>query len=212
MSETITAAAHLADLEARMIDGENVTVAELAEARAAVEHEQLAERGRQTRRARKAAEKAAEARAQAKIDAAALLTDHSTAAVLSKWDRARDAIEALLAEVDNHNDAIDQAARALVGAGVPGMGFNGEPQDSPADFDAANHAVIAQGGVFPQVVVDGARHAAQHPGMWVCALVGQVAKAHGDLPLPGGLTLVSRLGDTIAPNYMPAPLVEHLAA
>lgn len=206
MTNSATAAQHLQDLEDRMIDGDDtVTASELAAARAAAEHEEFAEAGRQTRRERAAAAQAAEDRAQAKLDAAEAIAEDSIDEAIASFADAAIALETVLTKVTEHNGAIDLAVRLLTDAGVPGS-----DEAEGADYDAHNHSVVFH-GTSEAVVIDGRTYARQYPAQWITSLVGHIARAHR-LELNGGTPLETKLGEVGGLHYAPPAVRQHLAA
>ena len=204
----LTATATLEALEQRILAGETVSPADLAAAQAAVRVDQLTRQGEQSRAERRAAEQAEQDRAQAKVDAAQLLSEDSLAACLTAWDAARQALETLLTTVDAHNDAVTRAGRTLSGAGVTGRGIDGQPLAGTVDLDPNHHVVHGHGQDVAQVVSDGQRYSRQERSQWVATVVGQVARAHQGLPVPGRDNLEHRLGDLLSQPYTPVPLRE----
>lgn len=209
MTETSTATTALIELEQSIIDGADVTAAELAEARAAVDVEKLTEVGNQNRRARRAAEEAAEVREQGKVDAAALMAEHSSAGVLAAFDQARAAFDNMLMVIGEHNAAIDQAEWVLSRAGVPGRSTD-PTAETPEHCDTRNVAYTFQ-GTTTRVVVDGEQYTRQNAASWAAVLAHQVASAHR-LELNGGRELASLIGERGHERNADLLLREHLAA
>jgi hypothetical protein len=194
MSATTPATLHLAQLEATILNGGDVSPAELVEARAAVDHEHLTEEGRQSRAARKAAERAAKARDQAKTDAAALIAENDVDGILTLFDTARVAVEALRTAIVRHNTAVIDAANLLDKSGVPAKNPERGAAQAP-HFDPQNHPVTALYMPNPHALVsDGTLHSNLSFDHWAHA-VGHAA------------------GATSVPQaHYPEVLVEHLAA
>lgn len=182
------------DLEARAIAGEPVSPAELAAAREQERIDQLAEQGRQDRAARDAADAQAELVAQTKRSAATKLAGGAGAAILPAYDRAVDALTALMKAATDWNDRVRDAGLAFSDAGVPvrSIGYA-----DPEDLDRANYAVMDQGMRVSYVVAGGTEHLTQTPALWVQAAIHDLAKAAGPLEIPGGRDLEKLLGSNV---------------
>ncbi|ORI11748.1 hypothetical protein BJD99_00995 [Rhodococcus sp. 1163] len=210
----LTAEEHLADLQARALNGEPVEASALAEARAAVELDGLKAEG-QSRRDRQAAEHAAlQAQADAKAKAATIVAEASAGQALKAFDGAVAALEKLYAAVENCNDAIQSVAGVFDEAGVRCQSSSaGERQRDPDNHlvDPQNHAVadLIGGGTYVSVKVDGKTYGRLRTSEWVGHALDQVAKRHDGLPIPYAPAIQSRLGLSRPSN---AELAEHLSA
>lgn len=184
------AARHLVDLQHRLTGGDGtVTPAELAEARAAAEHETLAERGRLSRRERAAAAAAAVAQENAISAARSALERAPVETVTAAFDAAEVALVALIIAVGDHNTALSHAAEALRAGGVQ---------------DGAAHSSSG-----PGVKLDGRNYPTHNPASWMLPLVGKVAGAH-NLSASGGRRIGDMLGDKGSLMYAPNALRQHV--
>jgi hypothetical protein len=186
-TQALSAAEKLAELEQAAEDGEDVTAAQLAEAKAEVELEQHKTRGA-IKRAEKARLRAeAEEREQAKKDAVGML-DGYPQRVIEAYDAAVAALETLVTEAETYSDKINEIGRHFRRHGVS-VQSDWTRFDPPEHHDPAFTAMAEQGGAFPAVVIAGEVHrrtssgGRYEAGPWVAAAVEQVARAHGGLPI-----------------------------
>lgn len=209
----LTAEEHLADLQARALNGEPVQATDLAEARAAVELETLAAEG-QSRRDRKAAEKAAEQeQADAKKAAADTIGRVNPKVALKAFDAAVEALEKLYTTTEGYNDTIQSIGDDFDRAGVSSRSsISAERERDPHAYriDPQNHAVpdVSGGGRYTSVKVDGVVYGRLRTSEWLAHALGQVAKRHAGLPMDFSASVSKRL-DLSRPHN--TALAEHLS-
>ncbi|GAA4474193.1 hypothetical protein GCM10023094_09350 [Rhodococcus olei] len=138
---------------------------------------------------------------QAHEDVEALLARYDDTDLMAAYVSAMGGLQRLHDAICEHNSVVDQAARALVGGGVPFVN-DGEVVEGAIPFDPERTANVEDGGPT-SVVRRGQLFEKQDPSAWVAAAVGAFAARHGDLPL-NGTTIVQRLGDAL---YRPPALL-----
>ncbi|ORI18856.1 hypothetical protein BJD99_19125 [Rhodococcus sp. 1163] len=186
-------------LKARMVDGETVSVAELAEAKAAADHEALVDAGKQTIRERLAARRLAGQQDDAKARAADIVTAHPIENVCAAYDSARDAVDALIGASDDYNAALAEATTVLTDGRVDEKAASREP------LTWADHPH----GILQAVYVDGVRHSPQRTAAWVARLWADSGRDHS-LTLNGGSSLEGLIGEHGRDTRTPGALLEHL--
>lgn len=141
---------------------------------------------------------------QAHEDVEALLARYDETDLMAAYVSALGGLQRLNDAIDKHNSLVDQAARALIGGGVPFVNDE-EVVDGAIPFDPKRTASVRDGAPT-SVASRGQLFEKQDPSVWVAAAVGAFAARHGDLPL-NGTTIVQRLGDAL--DRPPALLRDH---
>ncbi|TFC03638.1 hypothetical protein [Cryobacterium mannosilyticum] len=192
------AAADLARLEQKAIDGGDVTVADLTAARERITLARLFHKGIEGRAQDKRMQEADQLRAKTKTDVAKWFTDGEYIDPLVAYDQAVAALEHLVKVIDRDGELLTEAYRAMDRGGIY---MNGGDGQNHRDFDERNHAALGSGTVGA-VVLGGVMYSReQSAGDWVRAAALTVAKAHEGLPIRG----LGRL-DNIVEGQLPATI------
>ncbi|ASD21484.1 hypothetical protein B7495_04755 [Cryobacterium sp. LW097] len=185
------AEAELARLEQQVIDGGDVTLADLEAARTKITWAGLIRQRHEKRAADKRAKDTADAQQAAKDEATALLAT-STASLESIHATASKALDKFLKQLAEHNELVESAGRILEAANVvhPDPGLV-NPLDAPGldpDF-----YVTSYGGTRSGVRVNGVTLTPAHVGGEFRKLAYAVADAHG-LKTRGNSDLAYKIG------------------
>ncbi|TFD85004.1 hypothetical protein E3T61_18465 [Cryobacterium lactosi] len=184
------AEADLAQLEQQVIDGGDVTVADLTAAKERVSFARLVLKGVQDRAEAKRLKNADDLRAKTKVDVAKMFTGGQYVDPLVAYDEAVVALDRLAIVIKGNTALLDDAYHEMSRGGVAVVGWDG---GIPAEHDPANSARVAQGDQVTSLTSDGITYIPQEPSLWVRAAAHKVAEMHGGLTIPYGPSLESVL-------------------
>jgi Asp-tRNA(Asn)/Glu-tRNA(Gln) amidotransferase A subunit family amidase len=183
----------LARLEQAVVDGEEVTIEQLSKAKERISFAGLLQRGREKREAARREKEKIELRARTKAEVAAKFAARADNSPTAAYNRAVQALEALVTAVEDNNKLLYTATLDLRRGGVGELGWDNQ---EPEGFDRANYARVEQGDNVTAVVVNGATYRKEVPGLWAEAVLKRVAEAHR-LTTPGGAHVASKLGSDL---------------
>jgi hypothetical protein len=173
----------LADLEQKVIDGEDVAPADLVDAEVKIKHARLFQKGREARAEKQRQREADELREQTKKDVAKMFTAGPYEDPLIAYDQAVAALDRLVTVIDRNNKLLFDAYLALNAGDVAARGPRG---DTSEKFDHGNHAFVRDGLDVAYVVLGGVTYQRENVPLWVRAAAWRVAETSGGLPLPHG--------------------------
>lgn len=185
----------LAALEEAVINGEEVSASQLAEAREGVRIEALRAEGERNRSTLAALREGVELRERTKAEVARMFADvPDLPDLLELYDAAVAALQVLADGVAGHNARIQAAGTLLLAGGVPCMSWDGQ---LPDEWDSQNWAHVGQGNEVSSITSSGVAFRKEVPALWVRAAVQSVAEDSPDgLRLPyGGLLREQLRGD-----------------
>ncbi|RFA12640.1 hypothetical protein B7R21_09850 [Subtercola boreus] len=175
-------------LEKAVIDGEDVTVTQLTEARERLSWAKLRRQGAERKAETQKARDAELLRGKTKREVADLFNSGGFFDPVDAYDEAVAALERLGQVIESNKALLNVASTEFSRGGVPARSNWGEGTE-PEHFDRANFAVMAQGNETMSITVDGVQYGQEHEGLWVRAAVQAVAQSRGGLPLPYGSNL-----------------------
>lgn len=185
------AAAELAQLEQQVIDGGDVTVADLEAARTKITWAGLIRQRNEKRAADKRAKDATELRAKTKADVAKkFAAGGEYVDPLVAYDEAVAALDRLAIVIKGNSAVLDDAYHEMSRGGVAVVGWDG---GIPAEHDPANSARVAQGDQVTSLTSGGVTYNPENAALWVRAATHTVAEMHGGLSTPYGTSLESVL-------------------
>jgi hypothetical protein len=185
------AEAELAQLEQKVIEGGDVTVADLEAARTKITWAGLMRQRNEKRAADKRAKNAAELLAKTKADVAKkFAAGGEYVDPLLAYDEAVAALDRLAIVIKGNAALLDDAFHEMSRGGVAVVGWDGA---IPTDHDPANSARVAQGEQVLSLTSGGVTYSPENAGLWVRAATHAVAEMHGGLSTPYGSSLESVL-------------------
>jgi hypothetical protein len=190
------AEAELATLEQQVIDGGDVTVADLTAAKERISFARLVRQGLEARAEKKRLKDADDLRAKTKADVTKRFTDGEYISPFDAYDAAVKALNALVVAIENNNVLLDHASYSLSSGGVVAVGWDGT---RPADLDESNHSVVGQGNDVHLVKLAGVTYFKENAAVWAQAAVQEVAKDHNGLPIPYRTSIANALGSDRPP-------------
>jgi hypothetical protein len=185
------AEAELATLEQQVIDGGDVTMADLTAAKERISFAHLVRTRNEKRAAEKQAKEAEAAQKAAKAEVTKLLSTSSTTIDDAKV-AAKEALDLFIAQIEAHNKLVAQAGLIFDRAGLAQPNSTlVNPLDEP-DLDL-NFYATSYGGVYSAVQADGVLHRPAHAGGEYRKLVYEVADEH-NLQTRGSASLAYKIG------------------